>query len=100
MYLNLYINRIPPDIVRLGAKDLINVDTPADFGVEMVIGHPEYRPNQSYNDIALIKLNKSATITTKIRPACLWQENAINFTDVTAIGYGHTAFGNYNKFSH
>lgn len=74
----------------------MNTDTlvlPQDFGVELIIGHPEYQPNQFYNDIALIKLNKRATITKKVRPACLWQGNSINFTDVIAIGYGHTSFG-------
>ncbi|KAG4075686.1 hypothetical protein HA402_003511 [Bradysia odoriphaga] len=90
------IGRTPPDIIRIGETDLINTNLdslPQDFGVESIIGHPDYIPNQLYNDIALIKLDKDATITAKVRPACLWQENAINFTDVTATGYGHTEFG-------
>lgn len=92
--MNLNDNRTPPDIVRIGEKSLVSTDPlKQDFGIESIIGHPEYRPNQLYNDIALIKLNKSATITQKVRPACLWQGNTINSTDVTAIGYGHTEFG-------
>lgn len=66
---------------------------PQDFGIESIVGHPNYNPDQLYHDIALIKLDKDATITDKVRPACLWQQNAINFTDVTATGYGHTEFG-------
>lgn len=88
--------RLPPDIVRVGEKDLVNIDLdslPQDFGIDSIIGHPNYKPDQLYDDIALIKLDKNATITTKVRPACLWQENAINFTDVTVTGYGHTEFG-------
>lgn len=93
-YIFLNDNRIPPDIVRIGEKDLSNTDAPPqDFGIALIIGHPEYRPRELYNDIALIKLSKRATITSKVRPACLWQGNAFNFTDVTATGYGHTEFG-------
>lgn len=82
--------------MRIGEKDLINTDLdslPQDFGIDSIIGHPDYQPSQLYNDIALIKLDKNATITKKVRPACLWQRKAINFTDVTATGYGHTEFG-------
>lgn len=87
-------------MVRIGAKDLINdenLKTSQDFGIELIIGHHQYLPSQLYNDIALIKLNQSATITVNVRPACLWQGNSINFTDVTAIGYGHTEFGKCNN---
>lgn len=93
---NLNDYRPPPDIISVGEKDLIHTNiytTLQDFGVELIIGHPEYKPNQLYNDIALIKLDKNNTITEKVRPACLWQGNSINFTVVTATGYGVTAFG-------
>ncbi|XP_037029826.1 serine protease snake-like [Bradysia coprophila] len=90
------IGRLPPDTVRIGAKDLIDIDILAltqDFGIASIIGHPNYVPKMLYDDIALIKLNRRASITRKVRPACLWQENAINFTDAIATGYGHTEYG-------
>ncbi|KAJ6640317.1 Serine protease snake [Pseudolycoriella hygida] len=87
------IGLTPPDVVRIGEEDLTNTLDVQEFGIESIIGHPEYAPRQFYNDIALIKLNQSAIVTYKVRPACLWQRNSINFTDVSAVGYGHTEFG-------
>lgn len=90
------IGRVPPDTVRLGAKNLITnvqLTPPQNFDIKSIIGHPNYIPNKLYDDIALIKLNESVVVTRQVRPACLWQENAINFTDVTATGYGNTEFG-------
>lgn len=84
-----------PDVIRIGERDLRNVSPLQEiqeFGVANITVHPQYRSGQFYNDIALIRLSRPVIITAKVRPACLWPSNNFNFTDTTAIGYGHTEF--------
>lgn len=67
-------------------------DVPADFGIENIIVHPDYTRKSRYNDIALIKLNSSVEFTKKVRPACLWQDYLVNYTQALVTGYGHVVY--------
>lgn len=89
---DFYAFSTPPDRVTLGSHFLSPIlgFSSKDFWIESIIGHPNYRPNQFYDDIALIKLDD---MVRNVRPACLWQENEINFPTVVTTGYGHTEFG-------
>lgn len=58
--------------------------------------HPKYKPPSSYNDIALIKLNHSLTLSLSVRPACLPTLQTEMQTPnhmVIATGWGKTGFG-------
>lgn len=68
---------------------------PSDIVILDYIKHPDYRVRKYYNDIALLRLSKRIPISAWIRPACLWQMNAINATKLTALGYGLTEYGQY-----
>lgn len=43
----------------------------ADFSIVEKIPHPFYKPPSRYNDIALLKIDRPATLNSFIRPACL-----------------------------
>lgn len=96
---NYYRER--PYIIRLSGQNLIKTTvgiTPKDFLIEDFFIHPEYLPNSKYNDIALIKFQGKVEISPKIRPACLWQNYSVNYTEATATGWGKTDFGSYFNF--
>ncbi|XP_044735903.1 serine protease snake-like [Chrysoperla carnea] len=84
--------------VRLGELDyaIDNDDAdPQDFHIIQIEIHPEYEISSSpvpvYNDIALFKLNKKATFTAYVRPACLWTKYDIYKSKAIATGWGHTS---------
>lgn len=60
---------------RLGALDLtvnpLVEDCPEDYQIIEIIQHPGYRSNSSYNDIALLRLDRKVEFNPFIRPACL-----------------------------
>lgn len=90
------IHRGRPDIVRIGETELHGTGLqhiPEDFKIANIIVHPAYRRRKYYNDIALLRLNGRITISLWVRPACLWQTEAINLTEAMVTGYGHTEFG-------
>lgn len=69
--------------VRLGEWDLTSeqdcdnangncADAPVDMGIEKIIVHEGYANNKSYyNDIALIRFNRSVNMSDTISPVCL-----------------------------
>lgn len=59
--------------IRLGELNIgEETDTPhVDFLVVKSISHPSYRPPVRYNDIALLKMDRSVQFNSFIRPACL-----------------------------
>uniref|UniRef100_A0A8W7NTC6 Peptidase S1 domain-containing protein n=1 Tax=Anopheles atroparvus TaxID=41427 RepID=A0A8W7NTC6_ANOAO len=81
-----------PSIVRLGEQDLQNAydgAEPEDYDILRFIPHPEYRKNLGkYNDLALIQLRDRVTFTNFIRPACLYDSDALNDRTAIAIGFG------------
>lgn len=92
----MYIHRGRPDIVRIGEtelREIANQRIPDDFEIANIIVHPAYRKRKYYNDIALMHLNGRTTISLWVRPACLWQTEAVNASEAIVTGYGHTEFG-------
>ncbi|XP_071451586.1 serine protease persephone-like [Hetaerina americana] len=68
-----------PVVVRLGDQDLVRDDegaTPIDFAIEKIEMHPSYSSNTSYNDIALLRLERSVNFSQFICPACLYMGEA------------------------
>ncbi|XP_055522399.1 transmembrane protease serine 9-like [Wyeomyia smithii] len=84
----------PPLYARFGVLDLFNFSTtepPVDIAIEKVIIHPNYTSRPLRNDVALLKLNRTATEPFLI-PACLY----VNLTDpaphvnLSIAGWGST----------
>lgn len=66
------IYSIPPTVIRLGAHSISNPDEHAiEIAVKEIIDHVKYDPLYSYDDIALIRLENSPTLSPYLRPACL-----------------------------
>ncbi|KRT82249.1 Trypsin, partial [Oryctes borbonicus] len=70
-------------------------DPPQDFDVSIddAIVHPEYDSRTYKNDIALIRLRKSAQISDSVSPICLpitVDEQTFDFKNFTVIGWGGT----------
>uniref|UniRef100_A0A1A9UIW1 Peptidase S1 domain-containing protein n=1 Tax=Glossina austeni TaxID=7395 RepID=A0A1A9UIW1_GLOAU len=80
----------PPTVVRLGGTSLTD-STIYDVKIKRFIKHPEYNPTSIYHDIALVELEHSVR-DIKVFQGCLWLENGIPDSSVTALGYGHTSF--------
>ncbi|XP_076254544.1 limulus clotting factor C-like isoform X1 [Rhynchophorus ferrugineus] len=64
-----------------------------DRKAQQIIVHPAYNSTLFYNDIALIKLDRPATITNYVRKCCLWQEPSSSLQNVigklgTVVGWG------------
>lgn len=82
------LNREPPAIVRLSEHSIRSEDAgQVDVPVESTVVHPEYSASAVYNDIALIKLSEPVTFNRLVQPACLWTEDELNMTVITA-GFG------------
>ncbi|XP_073819736.1 venom serine protease Bi-VSP-like [Musca autumnalis] len=87
-------NGIPPSVVLVGGRNLTDSSF-KPIKVAKVIKHPLYKPQHSYHDIALIKL--------EVNPGedrlCLWTLYPLDDVNVTAVGYGHTQFAGSNSES-
>ncbi|XP_053671479.1 serine protease snake-like [Anopheles nili] len=82
----------PPTVVRLGSRDLLR---PAqDCSIQAIQQHPGYVGIQSYNDIALVKLEQPVNIAGMlIRPACLWTSKDIpDQVPIVATGWGKLGY--------
>lgn len=82
---------IPPNVVRLGEQNLIRTDDGAyaqDYEIEKIVKHPSFENSKKYFDIALLKLDQKVLMGDFVRPACLWQSNFLNYTSLTATGWG------------
>lgn len=87
---HFYLLRAPPTVVRLGGTSLTD-STIYDVKIKRFIKHPEYNATSIYHDIALVELEDSVR-DIKVFQGCLWLENGIPDSNVTALGYGHTSF--------
>lgn len=68
---------------------------PQEFDIIKTFTHPNYRPSDQYNDIALAKIDKKARLNLYARPACLDTSTNIDFTKKpTGSGWGE------NKYEH
>ncbi|XP_011292313.3 serine protease snake [Musca domestica] len=78
----------PPKIVRIGGGDLDERRHVEMIRIRRIIQHPDYDSKYAYNDIAVVKLERSS----RARPACLWANEGLPQEVLTAIGYGQTKF--------
>ncbi|XP_018562106.1 serine protease snake-like [Anoplophora glabripennis] len=86
----------PVRIVRLGTKTLNprRGQRYTDVRVTETINHPDYNPPSSYNDIALLKLQRKVQFSRNILPACLNNAFNVNLATKTllALGWGKMDF--------
>lgn len=85
----------PAAHVRLGEfnKESNSDDArPEDFTVIQNIPHPEYKSASTYHDIALLQLDRAATLSPYVRPICLPQARAIKEKSAIASGWGKIGF--------
>ncbi len=83
-------------IVRIGDLNLERDDDgaqPQNINVAKVTVHPNYKPPQLYNDIALLKLGRKISFNKNLRPACLNTKHEINSPKVVATGWGSRNYG-------
>ncbi|TMW52262.1 hypothetical protein DOY81_002665 [Sarcophaga bullata] len=77
----------PPEVVLLGGNDLDDIEAET-IQIQQIIQHPNYKAQQMYNDIAIVKL----LIQSSHTPACLWPYKDLTQQTLIAIGYGQTKF--------
>lgn len=77
---------------RLGDLNLTsNMDdaSPRDYKIIERIPHPNYTGPATYNDIALVKLDRIVTYNFYVRPACLYTKRSVeDNTKLVATGWG------------
>ncbi|XP_059611814.1 uncharacterized protein LOC132258500 [Phlebotomus argentipes] len=81
--------------VRLGELNYaINTDKaqPVDIAIKDRIKHPKYTVRYNYHDIALFRLQKSATFNRYVRPICLSDRRNIKEKKAIASGWGYKEF--------
>ncbi|XP_017482234.1 PREDICTED: trypsin-1-like isoform X2 [Rhagoletis zephyria] len=79
------------NVIRLGELDhstTTDGTQTQDFTVRNAIVHPMYY-FERYNDIALVELDRDATLNEYVLPACLPSKDAI-YKSFTAVGWGET----------
>lgn len=81
--------------MRLGELNLSKDDDgsePEDYAINRIIVHPDYRYPLKYNDIALLRLNRTVRFTKYIRPACLFTKESKTQGVAVATGWGKTDY--------
>jgi Trypsin len=62
-----------------------------DFLSQIIISHPQYRINQKYHDISLVKLMHSVQFSETVWPACLVPDVKVKTdTELLIAGFGRT----------
>lgn len=87
----------PKYVVRLGELDYKNNTDdarPQDFKVVNYVVHPDYddgdEEDNFKNDIAIIELDRNATLDEYVAPACLPPSSGNENIQLTAAGWGYT----------
>ncbi|XP_047115576.1 serine protease persephone-like, partial [Schistocerca piceifrons] len=78
-----------PVTVRLGVNNLTATPDGADYGISEIVLHPSYRKRRSYNDIALLRLDRRVEFSDAVFPACLNTQDG-DPPRFTAAGWGAT----------
>ncbi|XP_023165208.2 trypsin-3 [Drosophila hydei] len=95
----------PKFVVRLGELDYNSTTDdaqPQDFNVVNYVVHPAYDVDDDRkveNDIAVIELDRNATLTEYVAPACLPPSSGNDHLQLTAAGWGLTTDSGH-KSSH
>ncbi|KAH8416222.1 hypothetical protein KR222_011635 [Zaprionus bogoriensis] len=88
--------RSPKFVVRLGELDYaseLDDARPQDFELVNYVVHPSYSEDDDgsrHNDIAVLELRQSATLSEYVAPACLPPSSGNEYSDLTAAGWGFT----------
>lgn len=77
----------PAQKVRLGTNNLKSTEG-ATYGISERIPHPQHAPPVKYNDVGLLKLDKTVQFTAQIRPACLNLDAQLQVQKAIATGFG------------
>ncbi|XP_064112633.1 venom protease-like [Macrobrachium nipponense] len=87
-------------VVRLGEHDYNSVEDgghPVTLGIEEKVIYPEYKFQEGYHDLALLKMSILPFFTRFINPVCLPWENERNANligdTISLTGWGATEFG-------
>ncbi|XP_023162175.2 venom protease isoform X2 [Drosophila hydei] len=86
----------PKFVVRLGELDYNSTTDdaqPQDFQLVNYVVHPDYADEDDgsrYNDIALLELDRNATLNEYVAPACLPSNSGDEQLELTAAGWGYT----------
>lgn len=82
-----------PIAVKMGVIDIHDNGSSAQIiNVAFVKAHSQYKSNEKYYDIALIKLKSSIRFDEHVRPACLASRSE-PWRKMIAIGFGKTQYG-------
>lgn len=81
--------------VRLGDWDIVNAREPnrhVDFTVRKIVKHEDWHPRKYHNDLALLVLDKPATLGPNINTVCLPEvDESFNGKRCEAVGWGKDA---------
>jgi len=55
--------------------------------------HPDYKPREHYNDIALFRLETDVKFSSYVKPICLNSDDSLKPPDAIATGWGRTGLG-------
>lgn len=68
----LIFSQLPDVTVSLGMTDLQGIDlNKQQRSIIRVINHPNYKPQNNDNDVALLQLSAPLTFNNYVRPVCL-----------------------------
>ncbi|KAG1696674.1 Clotting factor B [Nymphon striatum] len=88
-------------VIRPAEHDITDNNNDQEYDVAEIIVHSEYKPPVAYNDIALLKVKRKFTYSSKVQPICLpiGPEKSQNLEERSAavIGWGKTAFAGANS---
>ncbi|XP_068086055.1 venom protease [Anabrus simplex] len=84
----------------LNIKETTDKVEPQEAEVIERVPHPNYKPPASYNDIALLKLDRDLELNEFVRPACVHREFDIGDTDGIATGWGRTFWADSDGSDH
>ncbi|XP_076658243.1 serine protease persephone [Halictus rubicundus] len=91
-------DRTVPVEVRLGHENLVSNDRSVQrIPIRDIMYHPEHKIGISYNDVAILKLERKVEMSDTVKPACLQTKplDSITITPKTSLvvlGWGSTSF--------
>lgn len=86
-----------PIVVKMGVIHIQDNGTNAQMiNIDYFASHPQYRNNEKYYDIALIKLKSFIRFDEHVRPACV-SSLSKQWPKAIAIGFGKTQYGELNR---
>lgn len=76
------------DRVRVGCISVNKKPSSNDFTVENTTIHPGYKYPKAYDDVAVIRLTKDITLSDKVRPICLDEDELATHESKIATVFG------------